>query len=444
MEWIQSVLEWTKGTFDSVGLSPVALPLAFLLGLVSAVASACCTLPVLSAVVGYAGTRQQLNRRANLFTALFFMLGSTLAILILGGVAGFVGQVAQASLGRYWKVFAGIMAIVFGLATLNLLPFKLAQRKAETVKQSKGLLGAALSVRRAGEQVLAGSLQEIHPRRSPVGATGELCRAQLVPVLPQGPRSGTLREHLPPRPPGIASDGAVGHLPPQGGAQAQHPAVQRLPGRQPGEEFRLSHLRRKGAVCREVRPAVGMPGCAPLAPGSGSPHHALSVHGNDAPRPGKSLQHHSTSDAGGAEFQFDDALSGDRPHRTQGAVAVGSQVRRQRAGALGAWGAPGHQPQASTAAIGAEQEQTVAAPLAEFEDEPAFPVLPRSLQPRPDPVPFQDTGEAGEDEGVHRPLPGRQDVAERGGGDRLQGLQHRGIGRRVLRRRTWMGVVGWL
>jgi len=144
VEWIQSVLEWTKGTFDSVGLSPVALPLAFLLGLVSAVASACCTLPVLSAVVGYAGTRQQLNRRANLFTALFFMLGSTLAILILGGVAGFVGQVAQASLGRYWKVFAGIMAIVFGLATLNLLPFKLAQRKAETVKQSKGLLGAAL------------------------------------------------------------------------------------------------------------------------------------------------------------------------------------------------------------------------------------------------------------------------------------------------------------
>lgn len=144
MEWIQSVLEWTGNTFDNVGLSPVALPMAFLLGLVSAVASACCTLPVLSAVVGYAGTRQQQDWRTNLLTALFFMLGSTLAILILGGVAGFVGQVAQASLGRYWKIFAGIIAIVFGLATLNLLPFNMPQRKTEKAQKSRGLLGSVL------------------------------------------------------------------------------------------------------------------------------------------------------------------------------------------------------------------------------------------------------------------------------------------------------------
>ncbi len=143
MEWIQSVLEWTGNTFDSVGLSPVAFPMAFLLGLVSAVASACCTLPVFGAVVGYSGARQQLDRRANLLSALFFMLGSTLAILVLGGVAGFVGQVAQSSLGRYWKIFAGLMAIVFGLATLNLLPFKMPQRKAKSEERSKGLLGAA-------------------------------------------------------------------------------------------------------------------------------------------------------------------------------------------------------------------------------------------------------------------------------------------------------------
>lgn len=143
MELIQSALEWTRNTFNSVGLSPVAFPLAFLLGLVSAVAGACCTLPVLGALVGYSGTRQQLDRRANLFTASFFMVGSTLAIIILGGVAGFVGQVAQSSLGTYWKIFAGIIAIVFGLATLNLLPFKMPQRKTMAAKHSQGLLGAA-------------------------------------------------------------------------------------------------------------------------------------------------------------------------------------------------------------------------------------------------------------------------------------------------------------
>lgn len=144
MEWIQSALEWTRDTLNNAGMSPVTFPLAFLLGLVSAIASTCCTLPVLGAVVGYSGTRQQLDRKTNLFTAFFFMLGSTLAILVLGSVAGFIGQVAQTSLGRYWKIFAGIMAIIFGLAALNLLPFKLSQRKAGPARQSHGLLGAIL------------------------------------------------------------------------------------------------------------------------------------------------------------------------------------------------------------------------------------------------------------------------------------------------------------
>ncbi len=139
---MQAALEWTTNAFDNVGLSPLALPLAFLLGLASAVASACCTLPILGAAVGYAGTRKQLDRRSNMFTAFAFMLGSTLAILILGCVAGFIGQVAQSTLGRYWKIFAGIMAITFGLAALNLLPFKLPHAK--TNMPAAGNLGAAL------------------------------------------------------------------------------------------------------------------------------------------------------------------------------------------------------------------------------------------------------------------------------------------------------------
>ena len=158
MEWIQSASEWTRNTFESVGLSPVAFPLAFLLGLVSAVASACCALPVIGAVVGYSGTRQQQDRRSNLLTAFFFMLGSTLAILILGAVAGFVGRVAQLSLGKYWKIFAGLIAIVFGLATLNLLPFKMPQKKAAAERPSKGLLGAALFGLIMGGAVSAWSL----------------------------------------------------------------------------------------------------------------------------------------------------------------------------------------------------------------------------------------------------------------------------------------------
>jgi cytochrome c biogenesis protein CcdA len=139
------MMEWAKTVFEQTGIGPAALPFAFLLGLFSAIACTCCTLPVLGAIVGYSGTRQEKGRRANLFAALFFMLGTVIATVILGGVAGFIGQVAQSTLGTYWKVFAGLIAIFVGLAALKLLPFRLPQIKTPQSKsQPKGFFGAAM------------------------------------------------------------------------------------------------------------------------------------------------------------------------------------------------------------------------------------------------------------------------------------------------------------
>jgi len=143
MEWIQSIVQWTKTILEQTGFRPLALPLAFILGLASAVASACCTLPVLGAIVGYSGTRQDDDRRANLFDALFFMVGTTIALVILGFVAGFIGQVAQDVLGKYWKLFAGLIAIFVGLAALKLLPFKLPAKTGKAKSRPKGFLAAA-------------------------------------------------------------------------------------------------------------------------------------------------------------------------------------------------------------------------------------------------------------------------------------------------------------
>lgn len=122
------------------------MPLAFLLGLVSAIASACCTLPALGMLVAYSGTRQDVNRRRACVSAISFMIGTTLALITLGLVAGFVGQAAQALLGRYWKIFAGAMAVLLGLAALKLLPVKLPQftRKAESHSAVPGMLGTVL------------------------------------------------------------------------------------------------------------------------------------------------------------------------------------------------------------------------------------------------------------------------------------------------------------
>jgi cytochrome c biogenesis protein CcdA len=67
-------------------------------------------------------------------------------LIILGFVAGLIGQAAQAFLGRYWKLFAGVVAVLFGLATLKLLPFKLPSRGPEAggFSSSGGRLGTAL------------------------------------------------------------------------------------------------------------------------------------------------------------------------------------------------------------------------------------------------------------------------------------------------------------
>ena len=145
MEWIQSIMEWAKTVLGQTGIGPAALPFSFLLGLFSSIACACCTLPILGAIAGYSGTRKDDNRRASLLAALFFMLGTIIATVILGGVAGFIGEVAQTTLGKYWKLFAGLIAIFVGLAALKLLPFKLPRiRPSRDKSQPKGFFGAAL------------------------------------------------------------------------------------------------------------------------------------------------------------------------------------------------------------------------------------------------------------------------------------------------------------
>ena len=154
------LLKWVTDALQGASMSPAALPLAFLLGLVSAVASACCTLPAMGMLVAYSGTQQNVNRRASLVSAVWFLIGTTLALIILGFVAGLVGQAAQAFLGRYWKLFAGVVAVLFGLATLKLLPFKLPSRVQTEGGSSPtgGKMGAVLGCLFLGGGVAACSL----------------------------------------------------------------------------------------------------------------------------------------------------------------------------------------------------------------------------------------------------------------------------------------------
>jgi len=132
--------EWIRQMLSADRLGIASIPAAFLLGIAGAFSS-CCTLPVIGAVAGYAGSlSQQPDRRRLLLIGLFFMCGTIISLAALGAVTGLVGLVAGTSLGTYWRFAAGLLLVVFGLINLGLLRIKTpkANLKSWTLVNSSG------------------------------------------------------------------------------------------------------------------------------------------------------------------------------------------------------------------------------------------------------------------------------------------------------------------
>jgi cytochrome c-type biogenesis protein len=135
---------WLQHALSPEGLGLAALPAALLLGVLGALTS-CCTLPVLGAVAGYAGSlAERPSRRDLLIIGGAFMLGTVVALGALGAVASFAGQAASQTLGRAWHFAAGLILVLFGLAALRLLPFALPSIDARAWSPRRGAAGAAL------------------------------------------------------------------------------------------------------------------------------------------------------------------------------------------------------------------------------------------------------------------------------------------------------------
>lgn len=117
--------QWIRQTLGAEALGLSVLPAALLLGVLGALSS-CCTLPVIAAVAGYSGSlAERRTRRELVLIGLFFMLGTIVSMAALGAVSGFVGHVAGAALGRSWRLAAGLVMVLFGLASLDLVPFRI-------------------------------------------------------------------------------------------------------------------------------------------------------------------------------------------------------------------------------------------------------------------------------------------------------------------------------
>src|SRR4030065_399815 len=113
--------EWIKQVFSAPEFGVLVLPAGFLLGLITAFGSIACCAPLMAAVIGYAGSREEQQRRDIFVIAGFFMLGAVLSLTAAGWLVGYIGQAAGSTLGLYGKILIAVIVIFFGVAALNLL-----------------------------------------------------------------------------------------------------------------------------------------------------------------------------------------------------------------------------------------------------------------------------------------------------------------------------------
>jgi cytochrome c biogenesis protein CcdA len=137
-------MEWITAVFESSEFGIAILPASFLLGLLTTLGS-CVNWGIFGAVVGFAGSRDEsFNFRDALLTSLFFFVGTIASLAVLGLLAGYLGKIAGENFGRYGTIAAAFAAILFGLATLKILPFKIPSVNIAGWKRAGGWLGASI------------------------------------------------------------------------------------------------------------------------------------------------------------------------------------------------------------------------------------------------------------------------------------------------------------
>lgn len=137
-------MDWIKQVFESSEFGMAILPASMLLGLLTAFSS-CCNLGIIAAIAGYAGSRDDsFRRRDAIFTSVSFLLGTVISLAVLGMIVGYFGELANAGIGRYGMMATGFAAILFGLATLNLLPIRLPSINLAEKYSASGPVGATL------------------------------------------------------------------------------------------------------------------------------------------------------------------------------------------------------------------------------------------------------------------------------------------------------------
>jgi cytochrome c-type biogenesis protein len=135
--WIHQVLSNEHATIT-------VLIAVFLMGIISVVTCGC-NFAILGVVAGYSGASSVTDKSKTVWLrGIAFLLGGIISMATIGALFGYASSLISNSFGNYWKIAAGLIAILFGLYSMNLLPFALPGLSIKKRQTQQGIFSAIL------------------------------------------------------------------------------------------------------------------------------------------------------------------------------------------------------------------------------------------------------------------------------------------------------------
>jgi cytochrome c biogenesis protein CcdA len=136
--------EWINTILSSEQAGIIVLAAVFLLGVIS-VFTCACNFAAIGIVAGYTGSLGATGKtKIVVISSVFFLLGTVISLSAVGCLIGFASELVSATMGNYWKIGAGIIAILFGVYTLDILPFKIKGISPNFQNKKSSIAGAVL------------------------------------------------------------------------------------------------------------------------------------------------------------------------------------------------------------------------------------------------------------------------------------------------------------